>query len=96
MEEEIIIEKKDWKIGVIVLFIILVISTFFITKSITRKQTINEIYSTIDIQFNACVKSCGVLKPSWVNIRQGFAECMCLQIVDNGNKTNNQISTGDY
>ncbi len=95
MSEEITIEKTDWKIWVIIVLIILIISTFFITKSITRTQTINEIYSYIDIQFNACAKSCGILIPSWVNIRKGIAECFCLQIIPNGNKTNNQIPTGN-
>ena len=89
------IEKKDWEKWIIVLLVILVFSTFFITKYMTRTQTINEIYDYIDIQFNGCVKSCGVLMPSWVNINHGIAECYCLQIIANGNKTNNQIPTGD-
>jgi len=96
MSEEITIEKKDWKIWVIILLVILIIATFFITKNITKKQTISEIYDTIDIQFNACAKSCDIVSiPAWINIKDGFAECRCLQIIDDGNKTNNQIPTGN-
>ena len=92
MDEE---KGINWKVIYIIGWVAIIIITFFITKSIARMQTISEIYDYIDVQFNDCIKSCGVLMPSWVNIRQGIAECMCLDVISNGNKTNNQIPTGD-
>lgn len=85
-------EKPDWKTYVIFLLLSILFATFFITKNTTRKQTINEIYADIDARFNDCAKSCGLLEPIWTSIRKGIFECYCL---DNGNQTNNQISTGD-
>ena len=82
-------------VGMFILIGILVIGTFFTTKQIVRKQTINEIYNFIDVQFSQCIEQCTGLMPSWVNIRNGIAECYCLAVLDDRNQSNNQLSDGN-
>ena len=90
------IEEIDWNMWAITILFILLITTFFATKSAVRTQTINEIYDEIDRQYLDCVNSCGnLLHPAWINIRQRNAECVCLNILDDGNQTDNKLSIGD-
>ena len=96
MDEEFTIDKIDWKTYLIIFLTILIFITYFATSKITKDKIIKEIYDEMDKQYIACANSCGnLLEPAWINIRHGIAECICLNIIYNGNQTDNRLSTGD-
>ena len=80
-----------WKAVIVIIFIGAILTTGLLTKLYVEKQTQEEVVQSFNVAFNVCVQRCGILQPAFININGANADCVCLQVADNGNPTQDNI-----
>ena len=87
------LDYKSPRIKIIAIILIIVISvagTYFITKNMIVEQNQKAILNVIDSAYNQCQQICGNKKPAFTNFNGETMDCICLDFA-NGNSTNNII-----
>ena len=96
MSEEFTVPSKIVLI-IIITTLIAGVSTFFITKDITEKKILEEseerFSQGMNIAYAQCAQLCAPKIPAFVNIINGTAQCMCLEINDGNTTSNSTIPT---
>ena len=97
MDEEgnLEIDYKNPKLKIISIILIIIISiagTYFITKNIIEKQNQKAILNSIASAYSQCQQICIDKKPAFTNFDGKSMECICLEF-SNGNSTNNIIQS---
>ena len=93
MDENLEVDYKSPKIKVISIVLIIIVSiagTYFITKNITEGQNQKAILNVIVSAYNQCQQICDNKKPAFTNFNGETMDCICLDFA-NGNSTNNII-----
>ncbi len=89
MDEEIKIDEgPNWKNLKIAIVIALLVSSIIATIIITENKVEDRIRNTIDDTYKVCQNSCKNKQAAFVNIEQGLAQCLCFEITNDGDSTN--------
>ena len=89
-------ETFDKKTGyVIFALILLLLVSVYMTYLLTKNSTEKKVLEKIEKQFKVCNNACGDLQGIFVDVKDGSASCLCVEIADDTTKNNNSFQAED-